>query len=82
MKMLTVKVSVDFAYDVLRGIQDGLPLVEGVVTGLYALLAIASTKTFNIRRENEGKRAVVTVRRGGGDPQSYGRLQGQTWLPQ
>ena len=71
MKMLTVKVSVDFAYDVLRGIQDGHPLVEGVMTGLYALLAIASTKTFNIRRENEGKRAVVTVRRGGGDPQSY-----------
>ena len=40
-------------------------------TGLYALPNAVPVKVFNVRRENKGKRAVVTVRRGGGDPQSY-----------
>ncbi len=44
---------------------------KNAATGLYALPNAAPVKVFNVRRENEGKRAVVTVRRGGGDPQSY-----------
>ncbi len=44
---------------------------KNAATGLYALPNAAPVKVFNVRRENEGKRAVVTVKRGGGDTQRY-----------
>ena len=44
---------------------------KNAATGLYALPSAAPDKVFTVRRENDGKRAVVTVKRGGGDTQRY-----------
>ena len=43
------------------------PPVKDAATGLYALPNAVPVKTLSIRRENDGKRAVVTVRKGGGE---------------
>ena len=44
---------------------------KNAATGLYTLPNAAPVQIVTVRRENDGKRAVVTVTRGGGDPQSY-----------
>ncbi len=55
-------------YDVdVYSVGDAIP-AKDVATGLYAIPAGNPVKTLSIRRENDGKRAVVSVRRGGGDP--------------
>ncbi len=44
---------------------------KDAATGLYALPDAAPTAVASIRRENGGRRAVVTMQKGGGDRRSY-----------
>jgi RHS repeat-associated protein len=57
-------------YDVKVYAIDEVP-VKNAATGLYAPPNAAPVKVLTVRRENDGKRAVVTVKRGGNDPLRY-----------
>ena len=48
-----------------------VPLVKDAATGLYPVPNAIPVKQVSIRRENDGKRAVVSVVRGGGEPRCY-----------
>ena len=45
------------------------PPAKDAATGLYEIPNVAPVKTLSVRRENNGTRAIVMVRRGGGEPQ-------------
>ncbi len=57
-------------YDVKVYAIDEVP-VKNAATGLYVPPNAAPVKVLTVRRENDGKRAVVTVKRGGNDPLRY-----------
>ena len=44
---------------------------KDAATGLYVVPAGQTVEHVSIRRENDGKRAIVTIRKGGGDPLRY-----------
>ena len=44
---------------------------KDAATGLYAVPSDQTIERLSIRRENDGKRAVVTLLNGGGDPQRF-----------
>ena len=48
-----------------------VPPVKDAATGLYPVPNAIPVKHVSIRRENDGKRAVVSVVRGGGEPRCY-----------
>ena len=48
-----------------------VPPVKDAATGLYPVPNAIPVKQVSIRRENDGKRAVVSVVRGGGEPRCY-----------
>ena len=48
-----------------------VPLVKDAATGLYPVPNAIPVKQVSIRRENDGKRAVVSVVRGGSEPRCY-----------
>jgi RHS repeat-associated protein len=48
-----------------------VPPVKDAATGLYPVPNAIPVKQVSIRRENGGKRAVVSVVRGGGEPRCY-----------
>lgn len=58
-------------YDVaVYALGDAIP-AKDEATGLYELPAANPVKNLSIRREDGGKRARVTVTRGGGEPKEY-----------
>ena len=44
---------------------------KDAATGLYVVPAGQTVEHVSMRRENDGKRAIVTIRKGGGDPLRY-----------
>ena len=69
-RLACVTHTADFSgYDISVYAIDAAP-AKDVSTGLYALPAAQPVKRLSLRSANGGKRAVVTIRRGGGEPQT------------
>ena len=70
-RLANVTRTADFlGYDVaVYALQE--PLQKDAATGLYVVPAGQTVEHISVRRENGGKRAVVTIRKGGGNPLRY-----------
>ena len=70
-RLANVTRTADFlGYDVSAyAIQE--PPQKDAVTGMYPVPAGQTVEHVSVRRENGGKRAVVTIRKGGGEPLRY-----------
>ena len=70
-RLANVTRTADFlGYDVaVYALQE--PPQKDAATGLYLIPAGQTVEHVSVRRENGGKRAVVTIRKGGGDPMRY-----------
>ena len=70
-RLANVTRTADFlGYDVsVYAIQE--PPQKDAVTGMYPVPAGQTVEHVSVRRENGGKRAVVTIRKGGGEPLRY-----------
>ena len=70
-RLANVTRTADFlGYDVaVYALQD--PPQKNTATGLYVVPEGQTVEHVSVRRENGGRRAVVTIRKGGGDPLRY-----------
>ena len=70
-RLANVTRTADFlGYDVaIYAIQE--PPQKDAATGMYPVPAGQTVEHVSVRRENGGKRAVVTIRKGGGEPLRY-----------